>query len=150
MTWVGGAVQVGELYAAPAHGIAYKPSRCAVRMSETERKEVVDYLAACPKSGKGEQDNLTKAERNELAELTVIRSAWRSSTFITSTSRADPVRTRMPAGVAGLSPITEIPYADSATSLFRVHSASSVGSASRSGLCPSRAVQCGRSHHFPG
>ena len=93
-------------------------ARCADRlMSESERKEVTDYLAAYPKSGdllqgtggirklrwarggkgksggvrviyyfqdrriplylltvfgKGEKDNLTKAERNELAELVLI------------------------------------------------------------------------------
>ena len=45
MTWVGGAVQVGELYAAPAHGIAYKPSRLCDRTSTLHDPLAVDLDA---------------------------------------------------------------------------------------------------------
>lgn len=96
--------------------------RCAERLlSESERKDVIDYLSAYPKAGdlmqgtggirklrwarggkgksggvrviyyyhseriplylltvfgKGEKDNLTKAERNELAELVGVLKEW--------------------------------------------------------------------------
>jgi hypothetical protein len=47
--------------------------RCAERLlSATDRDAIMGFLAARPRFGKSERENLSKAERNDLAKLVAI------------------------------------------------------------------------------